>query len=72
MPNEEVRWPMTEFAIIEIEDGLTIIEFEPGQNPEDVAVREGGTLVDPGPYPTYEDALDALADLEGEDEDTRG
>jgi hypothetical protein len=62
---------MIEFAIIEIEDGLTIVELEPGQDPEDVAAREGGTLVDPGPYPTYEDALDALADLEAEDEEGR-
>lgn len=60
---------MSEFAIIEIEDGLTIVELEPGQNPQDVAVRRSGTLVDPGPYPTYEDALDALTELEGEDEE---
>jgi hypothetical protein len=56
------------FAIIEVEDGLSIAEVKPGQTPEDVAVKEGGTLVDPGPFPTYEDALDGLADLEEEDE----
>ena len=69
VPYKKERSQMTEFAIIEVEDGLTIVELEPGENPEDVAAREGGTLVDPGPYPTYEDALDALANLEGEDEE---
>ena len=63
-----VRPPMSEFAIIEIEDGFMIVEVELGQNAEDVAARRGGTLVDAGPYVTYEDALDALAELEGEDE----
>jgi hypothetical protein len=62
---------MTQFAIIEVDDGLTIVELTPGQKPEDVALREGGTLVDPGPYSSYEDACDALAELEGDEEDDR-
>ena len=60
---------MVHFAIIELEDGLTIVEVKPHQTPEDAAAREGGTLVDPGPYPSYDDALDALAELEAEDEE---
>jgi hypothetical protein len=57
------------FTIIELDDGLSIAEVMPGETPEDAAAKEGGTLVDPGPYPSYEDALDALADLEEQDEE---
>jgi hypothetical protein len=60
---------MVDFAIIEVDDGLTIIELEPGKNPEDAALKKGGTLVSPGPYSTYEEALDALADFEEEVEE---
>jgi hypothetical protein len=60
---------MTQFAIIEVDDGLTIVELQPGQSAEEVAVREGGVLVDAGPYSSYDDAYDALIELEGEDED---
>jgi hypothetical protein len=60
---------MTSFAIIELDDGLTVVEVQPGEKPEDVAVREGGVLVDPGPYPSYDEAYDAMLELEGEDED---
>jgi hypothetical protein len=59
---------MVDFAIIEVEDGLTVVELQPGQDPEDAAVSNGGVLVDPGPYPSYEEAMDALADFEIEDE----
>jgi hypothetical protein len=59
---------MNYFAIIELEDGLTIVEVKPHETPEDAALREDGTLVDPGPYSSYDDAVDALAELETEDE----
>jgi hypothetical protein len=62
---------MAHFAIIEVDDGLTIVEVAPGQKPEDAAVQQGGTLVDPGPFPSYEEANDALIDLQAEDEDER-
>jgi hypothetical protein len=64
---------MISFAIIELEDGLSVVEVEPGQSPEDAAVKEGGVLVDPGPYANYEEACDALDALEVDDEEeTRG
>jgi hypothetical protein len=62
---------MSEFAIIEVDDGMTIVELGTGQNPEDVATENGGALIDPGPFTSYEDALDALADLEEDSEDER-
>ncbi len=60
---------MADFAIIELEDGLTVVELHDGQSPEDAAVSQGGTLVDPGPYSSYEEACDALVDLQYEDEE---
>jgi hypothetical protein len=46
-----------------------VVELPSGQSPEDVALSQGGTLVDPGPYPSFEDANDALIDLQYEDEE---
>lgn len=60
---------MTQFAIIEVPDGLTVIELEPGQSPEDASIGQGGTLVDPGPFSSYEEANDALAELQPEEEE---
>ena len=55
---------MNSFAIIEIDDGFEIVEVLSGQSPEDAAVAEGGVLIDPGPYLKYDDAIDALNQLE--------
>ena len=62
---------MVSFAIVELDDGLTVVTIEPGQTPEDAAVGSSGILIDPGPYLTYEDACEALYALESEDEDGR-
>lgn len=59
---------MPYFAIIELDDGFEVIEVLAGQSPEGAAVSEGGTLVDPGPYYSYEDANDAMDQLEVSDE----
>lgn len=57
------------FAIAEVDDGMTVVQVAEGQSPEDAALAAGGALVDPGPYPTYEDANEALDQLESDDED---
>ncbi len=62
---------MISFAVIEVEDGLTIIEVAPGQSPTDAAAAEGGVLVDPGPYESYEDAMEALDGLEVDTQEDR-
>ena len=62
---------MVEFAIIELEDGFTIVEVQSGQKPEDAAANHGGILVDPGPYASYEEANDALIDLQAADDEER-
>jgi hypothetical protein len=60
---------MPQFAIIEVDDGLAVAEFEPGLLPEEVAAKHGGTLIDPGPYKSYEDAYDAMVAIQAEEED---
>ena len=62
---------MVSFAIIELDDGLTVATVQSGQTPEEVATIEHGVLVDPGPYVTYEEACDALCELEDDDEEGR-
>lgn len=57
------------FVIAEIENGLTVVEIHGGETPEDAAVRNHGVLVDPGPYPTYEEAYDALMEIDADDEE---
>ncbi len=59
---------MPSFAIIEIDDGFEVIEVYSGQSPEDAAAAAGGELADPGPYSTYDEAIDALDQLEIFDE----
>ena len=60
---------MVQFIVIELDDGLAVIELQPGQTPEDAAASEGGVLVDPGPYRTYEEADDALRELQDEEKE---
>jgi hypothetical protein len=60
---------MSQFAIIEVDDGLTVAELQPGAMLDDVALEQGGFVVDPGPYLTYEDAYDAMLSLATDDED---
>ena len=51
---------MSSYAIVETEVGLTVTELQNEAHPEDDALRCHGVLVDPGPYPSYEDAFDAI------------
>jgi len=60
---------MPQFAIIEVDDGLEVAEFEAGAPPDEVAAKQGGVLIDPGPYRSYEDAYDALLALSSEAEE---
>jgi len=62
---------MVTYAIVELDDGLTVTTVQPGQSPEDAAAASCGVLVDSGPYATYEDACDALAELETANDDER-
>jgi len=59
---------MPYFAIIELEEGLTVAEVSPHGTAEDTAASHGARLVDPGPYDSYEDALDAMMLIPDDDE----
>jgi len=51
---------MLQYAIIETDEGLTVTEIPEHSSPEETAALHGALLVDPGPYDSYEDALDAM------------
>ncbi len=59
---------MPKYAIIEVDTGLTVVPILPGKTAEQMAVQLGGVVVDPGPYPSYEEAYDALLALRAEEE----
>lgn len=60
---------MPQFMIIETDNGLTVTQRDPTLSPEDVAAKHGAVLIDPGPYPTYDEAYDALLALQLDEED---
>lgn len=57
---------MPMYCIIETDDGWTVAEHPQDGTAEEAAHRLGGTVIDPGPYDSYEDACDALEALQGE------
>lgn len=62
---------MTSFIIIELDDGLTAVELPADQTAEDVAIAQGGLLVDEGPFATIEEANDAIDNLEEAEEEEK-
>jgi hypothetical protein len=60
---------MATFAIVEVNDGLTVAELDSRSTAEDAAARQGGVVVDPGPYKSYDEAYDAILALQEEDEE---
>lgn len=60
------------YCIIETEDGWTISEIPTDRTAEDVAAEFDATVIDPGPYDSYEEASDALVSIQGELVDENG
>lgn len=62
---------MSSFAILETEDGLTVVEVPAGKLLVDVAEEQGGLIVDETLFESYEDAYDFMMTqtLVEEDED---
>lgn len=62
---------MTAYCIVETEDGLSILHHGNGMNAEETAQQFGGTLVDSGPFDSYDEAFEALEallqEVEGDD-----
>ncbi|MEX0703505.1 MAG: hypothetical protein WD069_15530 [Planctomycetales bacterium] len=63
---------MTNFCIIETDDGWIVIDHPASMTAEEAAERHGGVLIDAGPYDDYDQAYDALlaAELELQDDDS--
>lgn len=57
------------FCIIETEDGWSIVDHADNVSAEVAAEQRGGTVIDPGPYPTWQEADDALTALQQELDD---
>lgn len=57
---------MLSYAVIEVDDGLTVVEVDENSTPEQEAERYGGVLVEPTCYSTYEDAYDAMLIINAE------
>lgn len=51
---------MSDFIIIENDDGLLVVGVEAGQSAEAAALAQGGEVIDAGPYHSYDDAYDAM------------
>ncbi len=62
---------MESFAIIEVDNGLTVANVHPDQSAEDAARAQGGIVVDPGPFPSYDEAYDALLNLQLTEEERK-
>lgn len=60
---------MDHYAIVEIDDGLTVVPLPSGGDAEEAARQHGGLLVDPGPYASYDEAYEALLALPADDEE---
>lgn len=54
------------YVILENDDGLTVVEQFPNQRLEDVAFEHGGVIVDDLSYRSYDDAYDALLNVQRE------
>lgn len=59
---------MNYFAIIEVDNGMTIVEYQPEDDLIAIAESHGGTVVDPGPFRNYDEAYDELLNLEPDDD----
>jgi len=57
------------YEIIETDEGLTIVEMEPGGLAEEAAKRHGGVVIDGGPFKSYDEAYDAILALPEEEDE---
>jgi hypothetical protein len=54
------------YCIVETDDGWTIAEMSSERTAAQTAGAIGATVIDPGPYDSYEEADDALVSMQGE------
>lgn len=63
---------MAHYEVVETDEGLSVVEIEPGATPEEAASRRGAILIDPGPYEGYDEACDALTALKRDETEEEG
>lgn len=56
------------YVVLENDKGLDVVEQRPNQSLEDVALEHGGLIVDDLVYRSYDDAYDALLNVQREAE----
>jgi hypothetical protein len=61
---------MTQYEIVETYEGLEVAEIPTGMTPGEAARRCRGSVIDPGPYESFDEAYDVMMSLKlGEDEE---
>ncbi len=60
---------MTKFAVIETDSGIAVTAVPEDETVEEAATRQGGFVLDPGPFESYEDAYDAMLAIPDEEDD---
>lgn len=55
---------MAAYCIVETDAGMVVVEIPEGVSAEDAAEREAGVLIEAGPFWSYDDAYDALLNLD--------
>jgi hypothetical protein len=65
---------MTEFVVVETDQGLAILKQPMGADPLETAASHGALLMDGGPYRSFEEAYDVMIDIPivAEEEADRG
>ncbi|MBL9091963.1 MAG: hypothetical protein JNL96_12120 [Planctomycetaceae bacterium] len=57
---------MMTYAIIEVDDGFDIIELRAGERAADIAAARNGTLYGTEMFESYDDAYEAILELEAD------
>lgn len=63
---------MSEYIVIENDDGLLVVGVAKNQTKEQVALANVGVIVDEGPYDTYDEAYDAMLQIPDQIDDLHG
>lgn len=54
------EYAISEYVVIENDDGLLVVGVAEDQTKEQVALANGGVIVDEGPYHAFDEAYDAM------------
>ena len=63
---------MSEYIVVENDDGLLVVGVAENQTKEQAALANGGVIIDEGPYDTYDEAYDAMQLIPEQIDDLHG